>query len=134
MVQPSASAGSDGGQPSPLSSSRGQDWGLPKATNNATGITRPIRITCLPDQLVIQPEPDDPQAPRVIAVPGNMVGSIDDFVSAIWEHMELWGIAVAGGYWKPELHVDVGYGAEHRYRDLRILLDGSGIEVTRKLP
>ena len=41
-----------------------------------------------------------------------MVDSIDDFVSSVWEHMEQWGIAVAGGYWKPILRVEVGRGAE----------------------
>ena len=107
---------------------------MPKATAHATGITRPIRVACLPDQLVIFSEDGDNRPPRVIAVSDPMVDSIDDFVSSVWEHMEQWGIAVAGGYWKPILHVEVGRGAEHRFREMQRLLDDSGIEVTRKNP
>ena len=33
---------------------------------------------------------------------------MDEFVSAVWQHMDQWGIAVAGGYWKPELRVTWG--------------------------
>ncbi|MFV1965800.1 MAG: hypothetical protein ACC628_10285 [Pirellulaceae bacterium] len=126
--------GTGGGQPTPLASARGRDWGLPKATAHATGITRPIRVACLSDQLVILTERGDHHAPRIIPVSGNMVDSIDDFVSAIWQHMEQWGIAVAGGYWKPVLRVEVGHGAEARFREMRALLGDSGIEVTRKSP
>jgi hypothetical protein len=132
--EPCPSAGCDGGQPTPLAGARGKDWGLPKATAHATGITRPIRVSCLPDQLVLLPEQGDHRPPRIISVSDNLVDSIDDFVSATWEHMEQWGIAVAGGYWKPILHVEVGPGAEARFRELQVLLSGSGIEVARKNP
>jgi hypothetical protein len=67
----------------------------------------------------------------VVAAPNELVSSIDEFVSAIWEHMEQWGIAVAGGYWRPILHVEVGYGADQRFRELQTLLEGSGMEVVR---
>jgi hypothetical protein len=133
-TQGNPSARADGGQPSPIATARGKDWGLPKASAHATGITRPIRVACLADQLVILPEEDDRRPPRVIGVSHNMTDSIDDFVSAIWEHMEQWGIAVAGGYWKPILRVEVGHGAEARFQELHVLLQDSGIDVTRKSP
>ena len=113
----------------PLANSRGKNWALPKEAAQATGITRPIRIACLRDQLVILPEKGEHQAPKVVAAPGQLADVMDEFVSAIWKHMDQWGIAVAGGYWKPELRVQVGSGAEARFEELRTVLTGSGMEV-----
>jgi len=45
--------------------------------------------------------------------------------------MDQWGLAVAGGYWKPELRVQVGAGADDRFEELRTVLAGSGMEVKR---
>jgi hypothetical protein len=129
---PLAAPGEKAGMKMPLMSSRGQDWALPESTGKATGITRPIRIACLRDQLLVLPEKDDASSPVVIPVSGAMLHSIDEFVSAIWQHMEQWGIAVVGGYWKPILVVEVGPGADERFEELKTLLEGSGMEVTRK--
>ena len=138
--------GSDSGSPGPpasggcaaagaaagLAQVRGGNWALPKANARATGITRPIQVSCLQDQLILQPDRGNTNGPRVVPVPGTLAETIDEFVSAVWEHMEHWGLAVAGGYWKPVLHVDVAKGAEFRFQELQALLAGSGIEVERK--
>ena len=57
---------------------------------------------------------------------------IDSFVTQIWKHMERWGIAVDGGYWKPILKVQVAPGAEARFDELQALMTDSGIELERK--
>ena len=112
--------------------SRGANWALPNATPRATGITRPIAVECFPDRLVILPDRGGVGQPRVVPLTGSVHASIEEFVSAIWTHMEQWGMAVAGGYWKPVLKVTVGLGAEQRFRELKILLEDSGIEVQRR--
>jgi molybdopterin converting factor small subunit len=61
----------------------------------------------------------------------NTLGAVDGFVSSVWEHVDSWGIAGRGMYWRPTLKVHVAPGAEQRYTDLKTLLDGSGIEVNR---
>jgi hypothetical protein len=86
----------------------------------------------LRDQIVILPERNEQRPPKVIPVKGQLVDVVDAVVSAVWEHVEQWGIAVSGGYWKPVLHVNVEHGAEARFRELTALLQGSGIEVKRK--
>ena len=53
-------AGGPNGSCQPLADSRGKNWALPKANAQATGITRPIYIACLRDQLVILPEKGEP--------------------------------------------------------------------------
>ena len=116
----------------PLAGRRGADWALPKSTGGVTAITRPIGVLCLPDRLVLLPEKGDSRAQEQVVVAGPLGDSIDSFVSSIWKHMDGWGIAVAGGYWKPVLQVKVTPEAEQRFYELQRLLEGSGIAVERK--
>ncbi|MFW6169343.1 MAG: DUF4200 domain-containing protein [Planctomycetota bacterium] len=129
--KPDASVGTGD---SPLATKRGQNWALPNATDDATGIVRPLRLAVLPDRLIILPDRGERRAPEVVLIDGEMTERIDEFVSRIWDRIEGWGMAVAGGYWKPVLRVDVAQGAESRFRQLKVLLQGSGLEVRRKAP
>jgi len=131
-----ASAGSSGGPNgvalSSMAATKGANWALPHTEANSTGITRPIAIQCYHDRLVIPSDQNDRVQSRVIPVVGSVRGSIEQFVSAVWTHMDGWGMAVAGGYWKPVLKVWVAPDAETRFRELEILLKDSGVEVERK--
>ena len=60
-----------------------------------------------------------------------MFEEVDTLISKLWARVESWDIAVAGGYWQPVLNVHVTPGAEQRFEELRVLLDGSGLEVRR---
>lgn len=108
------------------------EWALPGKSQRATAITRPIRVRCEPNRLVILPEKGDSKRPVIVLVPKDMNGSLDDFVSAVRKHMEGWGLAVAGGYWKPVLNVTVAPGGDAQFTELDALLRGSGMEVVRK--
>jgi len=46
--------------------------------------------------------------------------------------VERWGMAVAGGYWKPVLRVSVAPDAEDRFYELSVLLHNSGFDVQRR--
>jgi hypothetical protein len=81
---------------------------------------------------VILPEHGDYRAPVVIESHGDLAGSIDPFVSAVWKRMSSWGIAAENGYWKPILRVDVAPDANLQYEELRTLLDRSGLTVERR--
>jgi hypothetical protein len=119
---------------SPLTRARGRDWGLPPNAAQATGVVRPIRLGCHPDRLILFPERDDRRAPDTILVEGSMLDEIDTLSARIAARVESWGLAVAGGYWKPVLHVQVAPHAEERFRELQMLLDGSGWELRRTNP
>lgn len=114
-----------------LAEKRGADWGLRDAARGSVGVTRPIRIECYADRLVIVSE-RNPAANRVIPLGPRTGSSIDTFISGVWEHMETWGIAGRGMFWRPVLQVHVAAGAEQRFIDLSELLDGSGLTVVRK--
>jgi hypothetical protein len=115
-----------------LRGSRGADWALPKASRKATGITRPVRVACWPDRLLILPERGDLRNARTIVVKENLGDQIEEFVSEIWHHTNDWGLALIGGYWKPVINVEVAPGGEAMYVELARLLEGSGLEVRRK--
>jgi hypothetical protein len=115
-----------------MATTKGTNWALPEDTGRATGITRPILVECHPDRLVIPPDRRDPRPPQVIPLVGPTSSAMERFVASIWKHTERWGMAVAGGYWKPILRVEVFPGAETRFRELKTLLDRSGIEVEKR--
>lgn len=114
-----------------LAEKRGTDWGLRDAARGSVGVTRPIRIDCYADRLVIVSE-GNPTTSRVIPLGPRTASSIDTFISGVWEHMETWGIAGRGMFWRPLLQVHVAPDAEHRFNDLSLLLEGSGLTVVRK--
>ncbi|HYW78865.1 MAG TPA: hypothetical protein VE890_04775 [Thermoguttaceae bacterium] len=124
-----------GGSPrqkvNPLAETRGENWGLPGAADRSVGIKRPIRLDCYADRLVIV-APGDPYGKRTIPLSPNTEDSVDDLISAIWNHMDSWGIAGNGMYWQPELRLYVDPNASDRYDQLQTLLDGSGLTVVRK--
>ncbi len=114
-----------------LAESRGENWGLPNAARGSVGVTRPIRVRCTSNRLEIVP--DDPKAERKFVALGERVeDTIDDFVSAVWEYMNTWGIAGRGMYWRPILRIEVTPDAEFRFDELKTLLDNSGLIVERK--
>jgi hypothetical protein len=110
---------------------RGADWGLRDPAHGSIGVTRPIRIECYADRLVVVSE-RDPAASKVIALGPRTARSIDTLISAVWEHMDTWGIAGRGMYWRPVLHVYVAPDAEQRFTELSVLLKGSGLTIDRK--
>ncbi len=114
-----------------LASKRGQDWALPDAAHGSVPVTRPIRVECRADQLVIVPEPGL-SGGKTLPLGPRTETSTEAFISAIWEHMETWGIAGRGMYWRPILNVYVAPGAEQRFADLQMLLEGSGVKIVRR--
>ena len=121
----------DDASPMSLAESRGNNFALPKFENDLTEVQRTIRIRCFADRLVIQKERGVDT--RALAVPlrGAMSNDIESLIARIWDRMELWGLAIPGGYWKPVLKIDVQPEAEHRFQEISTLLRDSGMIVER---
>jgi hypothetical protein len=114
-----------------LAEKRGVDWGLRDAARGSVGVTRPIRVDCYADRLVVVSE-RGPAANKTVALGPRTQSSIDALVSTVWENMEAWGMAGRGMYWRPVLQFYVAPDAERRFAELSPLLDGSGMMVERK--
>ena len=116
-----------------MAKSRGRDWGLPNADDSQSPVTRPILVECYRDRLVIVPD-DRAQQPQVTRFDAESRDSIDEFVSEVWKHMNSWGIAGRGLYWRPTLVMSVKPGGEARYAELEALLADSGLDVRQRRP
>lgn len=114
-----------------LAESRGVNWGLPDASARSTPVTRPIRIECRADRLLLLPERVGGGEGKEIPLKGSTAAAIDPFVAAVWDHMNGWGIAGRNMYWKPILKAEVTPDGEERFHDLQVLLEGSGMEIQR---
>ncbi len=118
-------------KPRSLAATRGSNWGIGKATRTSQAITRPIRIDCSADKLVLSPDkPGEP--PIVIPLRTRTEESIDGLADAIRDRVQSWGIAGRSMYWKPQLVLSVGPSGEGRFADLENLLADSGFDVSRK--
>ena len=94
-----ADSESDPGKAHCLAETRGRDWGLPDAARGSVPITRPIRIDLDATRVVLVPE-RGLGSEKQIELQGDTTDTIDDLVSAVWGHMESWGIAGRGMYWR----------------------------------
>lgn len=104
----------------------------PKKSKDGPAITRPIFIDCYADHLVIQPDRNTDAKPLEVSLPGSLRGSLDPLLKGLKAHMERWGIAVAGGYWKPVVKAKVYSGGEQRFEELKTVLEQNGIDVEKK--
>jgi hypothetical protein len=111
-----------------MAKTRGRDWGLPDASPAAVAATRPIRVECYPDRLVIVPESAN-EARREVSMAADTQASMDELVSNVWQHMKGWGLAGRNMYWRPTLVVDVKPGAADRYAEIKALLADSGLDI-----
>jgi hypothetical protein len=130
MGQGSSQSTTQNRQPHPAEL-RGEDWALRNAARGATPVTRPVRVMCLSDRVVILPE-DGRGAGQTVMMPGATRDALDDFTSAMWAHMEGWGIAGNRLYWRPVLSLQSDAQGARRASELSYLLDGSGFDIRRK--
>lgn len=106
--------------------SQGSDW--TRQNVRGTAIDRVIRIHCMADRWVILAEPKQ-QGTKTIFLRRGLAQARDDLAKALQGRIDSWGMALAGGYWKPRIVVHVDADAQTRYDQLRRVLQGSGIEV-----
>jgi hypothetical protein len=111
----------------------GKNWALPQAKPNAIGVTRPIRISVMPDRIVLAPEQGDSRGAQTVPIaPELSPDDVTHLVDAVHREVDQWGLAVADGYWKPVLRAEVAPGCERHYENLRTALSGSGLDIIRR--
>lgn len=114
----------------PLAERYGKDWGLVNHDRDAIPVTRPIRIECFPDRLVLVPD-DRRAGARVFLLEDGPERAVEGLVAAIKDCISGWGIAGRGMYWRPVLRVYVSPGGERTFQMLSTLLTESGVVVER---
>lgn len=109
---------------------RQQGWAL-DARRQGPAITRPVKVIVEANRLTLIPAVGERGKPIPVELDSQLAGSIDTFVDAVHGHIQQWGIAIAGGHWKPEIKAEVRPGGEKRFKELQYTLFGSGINVWR---
>ena len=121
------------GSVQPLAGQRGAQWANPGAKKSrGTAVQRPIYIDCHRDRLVVFREKDSPLRAQVVPMPGTTQLAVDKLVEVVQSQIEDWGIALNGGYWRPVLKIRTSQDAASRFRDLEVLLQGSGLDLERR--
>lgn len=114
-----------------LAEVRGKNWALGDPGAKATPVTRPIRVRCEGERLIVSTDPAGGDE-RVITLSGRTENSVDQLVSVVRGAMKDWGIAGKNMYWKPLLVLELGPSGEGRLADVQALLANSGFDVKRK--
>ena len=109
---------------------RPQGWAL-EDDHRGPAITRPVKVICEASRLIIMPAAGERGKPVEVELGTPVQVSIDQIVTVLHEHIDRWGIAIAGGHWKPELKVEIQPGGEARFKELQYTMYGSGINVWR---
>lgn len=110
--------------------SRGKNWTVRNSSLGAVPIRRPIQVVVRDDRLAILPSRHTSESDGAVVSlyqPAEKV--MDEFTTALREHMENWGLAGNGLYWRPVLMLNVGPNAKENAERLTRLLDDSGVEV-----
>jgi hypothetical protein len=131
---PTLPDGDYGQAPTDLAKARGAGWALPRNKARAVSIGRTIQVVVGHDHLTIasdaHPLLKRAYGRKTIPLKGDTVEAVDDFVNAVHEQVEAWGIAGDGMYWRPVLALHVAPGGDRRADDLARLLTNSGLELS----
>jgi hypothetical protein len=132
-TQGDAAQTSRSGSTNPLAESRGANWALPGGVGGirGTGYTNPIRLTIAPNAIVLLPNNPRREVARPFVIGDDLTQTVDQLVNAVRQRIESWGVAPSGGYWQPELQLEIDPRAERLTQSVETLLQGSGLTLKR---
>ncbi|MGN6543590.1 MAG: hypothetical protein ACTHK7_00960, partial [Aureliella sp.] len=108
---------------------KGRNWAWSAGPPRDTAIVRAIRVACYEDRWVVLAEPAAGEKAHTVMLDVSLQTSAEELAKVIADRVDRWGFALAGGYWKPVLIVEVAQGGQRRFEQLKRLLDGSGLEI-----
>ena len=116
--------------------SRGGNWAFGGDQRADIPVRRPIRVIVRRDRLSVLPDRYEMSGSgwigsggREVKLQGPTRFAIDELVAGLRDHVEQWGIAGSGLYWRPVLTLKIAPGGKARARDLVKLLENSGVEI-----
>jgi hypothetical protein len=116
----------------PVAARKGRGWAWSKGPPSQTCVVRAIRMQCLEDRWVVLADSGhNREQPTTILFDDTPQSRAEKLAKIVADRVDQWGLALAGGYWKPILEVEVAAGAEWRFTQLQQLLASSGLDVQR---
>lgn len=119
--QPSHAPGGGAGASRPMER-HSLNVDLPEPPVGAVGITRPIRVECYEDRLVL-PRQGTRLDAVVIPFGASTADAIEPLLTALAADYETWGDAGRGMYWQPVVEVWVDPQARGRFAELKAAVD-----------
>lgn len=116
----------------PVAESRGRNWAYQPRSRQRTTVVRNIHLHCFSDRWVVLPDDGNPSRALTIPFDDTPEERAQRLAKTIRERVDNWGLALAGGTWKPVLVVDVAPQADWRFDQLERLLRGSGLDVEKR--
>lgn len=128
------SSGSAASQTTSIADSQGRDWAVEKKSRGSVPIRRSIQVVVRQNQIALLPSRHALRGAgstgEVISLNQPMSQISKKMVAALRSHIEDWGLAGNGLYWRPMLKLNVGPGAEQTAEQVLRLLKDSGVEVS----
>jgi hypothetical protein len=109
------------------------NFSTPRKNVRAVAVRRPIRVVVRGDHVGLVS--DESRAARrdltgkTIPFEGDTVESMQEFVKAVEQQVDGWGIAGNNLYWRPVLEIQVGPDGQRRAEEMVRLLKNSDLEV-----
>ncbi len=124
-------SGSSGDDTKPVAATRGRDWAWSGGSATLTPVSRSIDMKCTSEAWIL-PASRAGEKTQQIPYEGTPLQRAEKLAELIHNRVESWGFALEGGYWRPELVVEVTPGAKWRYDQLVRLFEGSGLRIRGK--
>ena len=115
----------------PVASKKGRNWAWSGKSGAGTAVVRAIKLRCFADRWIVLPDAKSGTIAEIIMLDEPPQVCAERLAGIVMDRVDRWGLALMGGYWKPELVVDVAAGGEERFEQLKRLLEGSGLEIQR---
>jgi len=131
-----ASGGSRGASSSSgsIADSKGKNWAVEGGRRGSVPIRRTIHVVVRQNQLAFLPSRHALEGAaakgQVIQLNQSQRQISDEFVAALQTRIKDWGLAGNGLYWRPQLKLNVGPGAEQTAEQVKRLLKNSGVELS----
>ncbi len=113
----------------PVSERLGGNWAWSNRNQSRTPVVRSIHVHCFADRWIVLPDDGNTSMAETILYDRSPEERAFLLADIVKKRVDSWGLAIAGGYWKPVLSVDVAPNAQWRFDQLKQLMHGSGIEI-----
>ncbi len=116
-----------------IAATQGANWAVERANQHSVPIRRSIRVVVREDQIALLPSKNAAQGKettgQIISLNQPIESLSREFVSALRERIEEWGLAGSGMYWRPVLELNVGPDAQMTATRVVSLLQDSGVDI-----
>ena len=119
---------------SSIADSQGRNWAVKSGGRTSVPIRRPIQVVVRQNQIALLPSrhalDGEAATGKVISLDQPINQISNEFRNALRTHIEEWGLAGSGLYWRPMLKLNVGPDAEQTAEQVIRLMKNSGVEVS----